>query len=543
LTALARRLVFAALCVLFAFPGRALAQTALPSPLPSPTSSPAAAAKISVDRHSLVLAPGATATVHVFGASNAVVTSTVPGVNAVFNKPTRTLLLTANQIGSGTITVTDDAGNSDAVTVAVLAPAGVVPPTVALNFAGTPSRSYLAARIRSAIVAATKLEPGLTVSVQTQGIDLPAVPAADFSQDVPVVLRRPNFSDVQGTVRAHVTISPAFADSEPVTLLYSDDPETVAGDGVLLHSTTPIDTTHPARLYAYHEAGGPDRQLFLIIRTKGTASQVQLTGDTVGPYGDFVCIGHQSTKSYLEERSKRVGTTLDIGAPTPAIVQLNARLMPARTLVAAIYDIHVLSGDPVDVTVVTSGVDVDPLSLLGGSELPGDGHQRRGEYDLSKLRPIALTYTVGQAADAQASVGAPSGDGPDRIASLRPGGAVLAGEYGVLRRFHIEIANPGAVEKNVYLYMTPVNGTDSMTLWFDGDAAATEVARVADPSAKYLVRTLTVPPATTKVADGEFLSDGASWYPLEIGLTETPPVVADPAPLSACAAALNANGG
>lgn len=536
----ARFLILAALVVLSAPPGRVLAQS--PIAAPSPSSSPAAPVKISVDRHSLVLAPGASAAIHVFGAANAALTSTVPGVTAIYDKPTRTLLLTANQIGSGTITLTDDAGNTETLTVSVLAPAGVVPGAVTLTFAGTPSLAYLTARIRSAIVAATKLEPGLAVTLPAQTIGAPPAPGADSVQDVAVILRRPNFSDVRGTVQVHLSVSPAFADTPAATLLYSDDPESVAADGVLFHSTVPIDATHPARVYVYHESATPDRQLFLVVRTKGSASKVQLTGDAVGPYGDFVCVGHEATKRYLERLSERTGTTLDVTSGAPAVVQLNARLMPPHTLVAAVYDIHVLSGDPIDVTVTTGGPDVDPLSFLTGAEMGDDGHQRRGEYDLTKLGPIVLAYTVGQPAEASASIGAPLGDAADRVASLRAGDAMLAGEYGVVRRFHFELNNPGTVVKTVYLFISPVNGPDTLTLWFNGEAAATELPRVADPSTKYLVRAFSLQPGAHQIEDGTFASDGTSWYPLELGLTETPPVAVDAAPLSACAAALSASG-
>ena len=75
--------------------------------------------------------------------------------------------------------------------------------------------------------------------------------------------------------------------------------------------------------------------------------------------------------------------------------------MPARTLVTAIYDIAIAAGDPIRVSVVSASGAVDPLTLLGGKLEASDGHQRRGEYDLTTAKPLALTYVAGQPHDVQ----------------------------------------------------------------------------------------------------------------------------------------------
>ena len=372
--------------------GIAMAQ-ATPPPLavPSPLTSPAVAPHGTFDRHQLTLAPGASAVVHMYGASSMTLTVSGPGADAHFDAPTRTVTVLAAAIGDVTITGTDPGGGTDTIVVHVVAPAGTIPSDVTVSIAGAPAPEFLAARVRAELRPLLHLCATCTFDLPNQSALDPAQP----TQRVDVRLRGTNAATVTGTTNVHLVLAPFVAAHESVTLLYSDDPESVSSDGVLFRSTQPIDAGHPARIYAYHAAADAGRNVYIVLSTTGAQSDVQLTGAGIGPYGDYHCVGHAATMSYLGRRALHEAIRAHVTPDAPLVLRLNARAMPARTLVTGIYDLVVASGDGVRVTVVSASGDANPVALLNGKEEASDGHARRGEYDLTTVKPLALAFTAG----------------------------------------------------------------------------------------------------------------------------------------------------
>ena len=168
-------------------------------------------------------------------------------------RPSRTVTVTAgNVLGDVTITGTDPHGNTDTIIVHVVAPAGVVPGDVTVTTAGAPARDFLAARLRVELKPLAHLCAACTLDFPTIATLDPTVPV----QRIDVRLRGTGAATVTGQTTLHLVVDDFVAGREPVALLYSDDPESVGTDGVLFRSTQPIDAQHPARLYAYHAAGG-----------------------------------------------------------------------------------------------------------------------------------------------------------------------------------------------------------------------------------------------------------------------------------------------
>ncbi len=534
-----------ALLVLVSSLAVAGAQPAPPLPLASPppaAGTPRGAAtpqpKASFDRHELVLAPGASTVVHLFGASAVTLTLSNTQVDARYDAPTRSVIITAHQLGDTTIVGTDAHGTSDTILVHVDAPAGVIPSDVTVVVAGTPAHEFLLARVRAEIKRLAHLCGACT-------LDLPGAANLDGTlpaQPLDVRLGGPNVSAVSGQTTLHLVVDQLVSKREPVTLLYSDDPESVGVDGVLFRSSQPVDADHPARLYAYHAAADNGRSIYLVVTTLGQQSDVQLVGATVGPYGDYNCVGHAATNAFLVRRMQPEGMRVHASADAPAVIPLNSRRMPARTLIAAIYDIAVVSGDPVRITIVSASGDADPLTLLAGAEIASDGHARRGEYDLSTLKPLALNYTVGQTDEPVLAVGngASSDDTPagGELAPLRANWAGLHGEFGVLRSIALHLKNATADPGTVSLYATPANGPDTLNMWFAGDSAPVEIGRIADPNSRTLIRQFTLAPGAAQNVNVLFMADGASWFPIEVGLTSGPTIPPQPNAFDGCVRAL-----
>lgn len=403
-------------------------------------------------------------------------------------------------------------------------PAGTIPVDLAVELAGSVSPQFASAQIEAAIARVAQLQPGTTLAVH--GLTLPPVlqpgESADLQARVHIDGRRA-FGDRNGTTNVHLHLE-ALPELNPEFLFYSDDPERLDADadGVLFRGT--IDTTRSARTYAYHVSDAPDRRLYLALRATGVDARVQMLGYAAGPTDAFSYAGHVSTLQYLLARGTQQSAIATVTRDAPFLLQLGARALGAGDLVAAIFDLRVLSGEAVDVAVVSASGDADPLDLLDAAERAGDGHGRRGEFALGDVPPLALTYTLGGPEPAPFAIGTPT------IANLRPGGRPLAGDYGVLRGIALQVSNPSNGPASAYFYESAAGGTATTTLWFTGDSKPTEIPCVKLPD-RYLVREIALAPGEVRTVTGEYMTDGTSSFPLLFGLTGTPPSP-PPAPYS-----------
>ncbi len=350
------------------------------------------------------------------------------------------------------------------------------------------------------------------------------------------------FVDTSGATNVHVRVA-SLPLLDPTVLFYSDDPERLGplDDGVLFRGT--IDVTRPARTYAYHVSDAGGRKLYLALQpaTGATgASRVQVLGAAAGPTDAFSYVGHLSTLRYLLERAPQESFVTTVAPGAPYLLQLGAGTMLPGQLTAAIYDLRVLDGSPVDVSVIAASNGVDPVTLLGQPEHPSDGHFRRGEFSLANVPPLALSYAVGGPEPQPFTVGVRYyANGQPAFPNLRPDinaaagqRAPLAGDYGVLRTVSLQLSNPTPSAQNVYLYEQPgANGGVTTTIWFTGDPAPTSVKCVSDPSQRYLVKGFGLAPGQSLTVTGMYMTDGTSFLPLSFGLTSTPP---PPAPNNGC---------
>jgi hypothetical protein len=491
------------------------------------------------------IVPGATAVVHVTGGAGPLVASpSFAGVDVVSDTSGRTLTLTGVANGRGIVTLSDAAGDTAAVSVLVAPPAGVVPADETVDLAGTVSPQFVTARIQAAIAQSAQMQPGTTLAVN--GLTAGTLHPGDVLEAQARVAVRGNdtYVDQSGVTNVHLRVA-ALPRLDPAVLLYSDDPERLGplDDGVLFRAT--IDPALPARVYVYHVSDVP-RSLYLALATTTGTAHVQVLGAAAGPTDAFSYVGHLSTLRYLLERAPQESVVTTVSSAAPAIVPLGAGPMLAGQLIAAIYDLRVLDGGPVNVMVVAAGTGIDPATLLAQPEHPSDGHFRRGEFSLANVPPLALSYTAGAPEPAPFVVGARYfADGRAAFPNARPDivaaagqRAPLAGDYGVLRNVALQLANPTAAPQNVYLYEQPgANGGVTTTIWFDGDAAPTEIRCVSDPSQRYLVKGFGLAPGQTLNVTGAYMTDGTSFLPLSFGLTATQPPVAPP---NGCGAKPNA---
>ncbi len=492
--------------------------------------SPQPGVPIRIDRAKVGVVPGGTVVLNVAGGVGPLTAQpSFSGVSARYDPLARTLTLSGGAPGRGTVTLTDAAGDGASVDVLVAPPAGVVPADVTVELAGEVAPDFAASRIQAALDRLAQRRPGSTVSYG--GVTLPPALRPGDALDAQAQVRvdgHDAYVDAAGTTAVHLRVA-ALPRLDPQVLFYSDDPERLGAgaDGVLFRGT--VDAARPARAYVYHVSDTPGRRLYLALRAPGAgapsaSTRVQVLGALAGPNDAFSYVGHSATLRYLQTRPAQQSYVATVTPDAPYLIALGAP-MKAGELVNAIQDLRVLEGGPLEVAVVAAGSDAAALAYLNGPDLPGDGHGRRGEFALDGVPPLALAYTVGGAEPEPFVIGNPT------IPNLRPGARALAGDYGVLRPVQLQLANPTPAPQSVYLYEVAGGGGATATFRFDGDPAPTSVLCVNDPANRYLVKEFALAPGETRTVTGEYMTDGTSYFPVDFGLSATPPL---PVPPKAC---------
>lgn len=506
----------------------ALAQStppAAPSPAPplaAPTVTPTPA-PLTAQPNQIFIAPGVTQAVKILGATPPI-TAQISGTFATvtIDQQAGFIYVNAVALGAGTVQVTDANGSVVNIPISVALPAGVVPPTLALTVTGNPAGPrFLQAEIQQALsrVIRPTLRPGASITFNPLQIPLqPLQPGFQTTVDVPVTLwGTQNISPVYATTAVSIDNIPLDL-TAPLTLFYDDDPEYVPTPGVLFSGTVQPD--NPARLYYYHDDLGLPKDVAVVL-TPATSqpTRVQLIDVSGGPDLDVMSVGHDITNTFLLREPRNEGIITDLAPQTPFVLH-NAMAL-AGELIAGVVDVRVLMGGPVNVTVVATPAGDALADFLNGPPAPPDGHHRSGVFNLTGFGSETIAYTVG---------------GPD--ASYEYGGREVTppnvdpkstgrdfGDYGVVHHFTFDINNPGDTDQTVYLYEKPTGWPTINSFIVDGQLKQMGCVRVPD---RYEITQYDVPPQTQTTSTIVTMTDGGSAYPLEIGLTQNPPLPTTP---------------
>lgn len=437
-------------------------------------------------------------------------------------------LLATQQTGRATLTVSDGTGASIQVPVRVAYPAAALPPAIALRVTGNPvDQAWLQRQLQQAVMKALQLQQGVAPqSVQIGAYSLPPSlgPGATAAIPVPVhVAGGDRFLDVDASLSVSIQ-NVALDPFSPPVLFYDDDPEKIAQNGVLYRAQ--INPGTPARLYYYHQNTlEPRRLLVLLAAANAQPASVQLIDASAGPNIDVMSVGHAVSRDFLTAKPRNQGVVVDV-APSAPFVADDFPVMKPLDGVAGSVGIRILSGGPVSLTVLavpTTASGADIAAAMSGPQLPGDGHHRTGIFDVSRFGSQQIAYSVG-GPDAPVQYGAASPPAADAATSGHD-----YGEYGVLRTLTFDVENPGTAPATVYLYERPLGGVVRSSFLVDGTLSQVGCARVSN---RYQVGTpFTVNPGRARIAV-QTMTDGGSNYPLELGLTTTPPEPSPP-PISA----------
>lgn len=498
-------------------PSPSVVPSASPSVTPLPSASPLAASPAQVSLH-----PSQTGTVSIVGGSGPYTASvSAPIVTVSIDQTARTLTVTASaQTGTATITLNDSNGSALQIPVRVALDAGSVPPVLALRITGTqPDARWLSLQVQKLVTRAATLQPGSVVQVGT--FTLPPALGPGATAAIPVAVHiagGQQYFDVDTTSTVELQ-NVAAAPFSPAVLFYDDDPEKIAQTGVLFRGR--VDPAQPARLYYYHENTLDDHDLAVVLSSNAAAT-VQLIDASAGPNADVMSVGHAVSRDFLQQKPLNEGIVVDVDAQGPYL----ADYFPMHRLdgAAGSVGIRVLSGGAVTVTVLALPPQADLsaaqlAAYLSQPRLPGDGHHRTGAFSIVNYGQESIAFTA-PGPDAMVQYGAQSPPPANVPNDPVPTGHDY-GEYGVLRTMTFQIDNPLDQPQTLYLYERPLGGPVRSSFLVNGQLVQLGCARV--PNRYQIGDPIVVQPGAKLSLPVQTMTDGGSNYPLEVGLTATPP--------------------
>lgn len=477
--------------------------TFTPAPTASPTQPP-----IIVEPPQISVEPGKTVAARV-NSSLGTLAGTVadPAVATVIVDPAqRILYVTGLKVGSTTATVTDSRGVTRDVPIRVAYAAGTVADETSLRVTGNPtSADYLREAIALAVTRAATLRSGASINVPLETIPVRGNLKIDdrTELDVPSQIAGNGYLPVNGTT--HVIVeNTALPSIQPARLLVSDYPERLTANGVLF--TARLDRTQAQRFLYYHfnPATEPARRLLLKARNASTApATVQMIDGSAGPGTNEMEVGHLSTKRFLVREARNEGQVMTI-APG-ATMNLVDHPLPPANVISAILQLRLVSGDPLDLTLVAQDAlaptdqSIDTVQLLAG----GAPHAR-GVYPVPTFF-FERTYDVdGEDLDI------PIGQLP--LPNLREGEA-LSGDYGVEQSMNVVIVNMTRGPRAIALYANPRGGRATGTFLINGTLVQ---AHALAAFSRFKIWQETINAGTFRRIRIVTMPEGGSSYPLRL---------------------------
>ena len=496
-----------------------LVAQATPAPIASPEPTPAS---LTVSTNAVNLNPAQERVLTVTGASPPLtVTLDRKLVTVASDAAGGSVTIDANQAtGSDVLHIVDAAGARADVSIRVAFNAGTIVPQTTLKVTGNPADpNWLARRVEAWVARLTLALPGAQATVGTVvPSSLPLAPGNQMQITVPVQITSDGrYFDQTGSTTVNVQ-NVAADPIVPALLFYDDDPEHIAGDGVLYRGTVASDQA--ATLYYYHDNTEDPRRIAVVLSTDSPGpTSVQLIDASAGPNIDVMQVGHAVTREFLVRKPRGEGIIVDLSQDAPFVLRDVA--MTARQGVAGNLDLRVLSGGPVTVTVLAASPGVDVRSLLGQPPLPDDGHHRTGIFRLTGFGKDSLSYATG-GADAKVVIGdrEPTPQSTDPNAPGRD-----YGDYGVPHTIDVALSNPTDVAATAYVYFRPIAGIARASFLIDGNLVELGCVRQPVP---YQISAFSLSPRQTVRSAIQTMTDGGSFYPVEIGVTGTPPSIATP---------------
>lgn len=427
-------------------------------------------------------------------------------VDAAIDQDTRTITLTGKTPGTTDITVSDSRGLTKELPVRVAYNAGDIAPYATIQLTGDPASSDFV-RLQVANLAASLARPRDGAQVVATADDVPF--SGDLGQDdvadidVPVLIQGQPFFSVEGTTRVHVenVAAPRIA---PDFLMVSDYPERLTEDGLLFEADLRNDTPSRFLYFHYNPPGQPDRRI--VLRAQNASDEpatVQFISGLGGPSPNEMSAGHDSTKLFLVRLLQNEGRLLVV--PAKGSLNIVAHDLPAGTISSNMLQLRVLNGATVHLALFAQDATSDPQESLTSTELLGSAVKHaRGIYNLPEFH-LFTQWSV-NAPYLQLSIG--QIPVPNTIQ-----GEALAGDYGILQSFVVNVQNPNPRPQAIAIYENPRGGRATGTYIIDGVLVQ---SHQVPAFSRYKVRQYVVPAKGFVRVTIVTMAEGGSSYPLNL---------------------------
>jgi hypothetical protein len=422
----------------------------------------------------------------VVGSAIAPITVTVADPNiatAAIDQGSQHLVIVGKNAGATVVTLTDARGVRRDVPVRVAFFAGTIPGVVNVDITGDPAAAtFVREQVAREIKNATKLRPGAQAIVGTDDVPFHGTLNQDdvASFDVPVLIQARDALEVDGSTHVEVR-NVAVPRISPDSLMVSDYPERLTENGTLF--TADLRSAVPSRFlyFHYNPPGQPDRRI--VLRAQNLSREpsiVQMISGRGGPSPNEMEVGHVATKRFLIDLVQNQGRLLTIDGSTSANIVVQD--LPAGSIVCNLLQLRVLSGGNVHLTLVAQDASANPDDPIAAAALLEGTHQHaRGIY------PIAEFHFATQWRVDSDYLELPIGHLP-LPNDLH--GQALAGDYGVLQSFVVNVQNPLSSPQTFAIYENPRGGRATGTYIIDGVLVQ---SHQVPPYSRYKVRQYVAP--------------------------------------------------
>ncbi len=297
---------------------------------------------------------------------------------------------------------------------------------------------------------------------------------------------------------------------ETCLLAFSDHPERVRRRGLLFQGG--LMAFKPVRFQYYHEGGREEGPLLLSVRISNRGERpvrIHLVEGAGGPDPEYFPAGHRNNVAFLRRLVAFEGRVVRLDPGESRQVALHP--LPYLHVVSGTLQMTVLEGGPVGYALFALDDPGEPAGFDLQSN-PADVHAR-GVY------PVA---------DQILSRGWQVGPVPGHVAFgavRQPNfleGPELKGDYGVLYRLELDLANPSADARRVEILFNPRGGKATGTFMARGPDGQLLEWLVPDPIPAFEL----VPLAVVEVPPGGgrwtvwTIPEGASNYPVRLVLRQ-----------------------
>ncbi len=384
--------------------------------------------------------------------------------------------------GTTTVTIVDVRGIRRDVPVRVAFYAGAVADRITLRLTGDPAApDFVREQVARAVRSAAQARPDAQVVVTSDDVPVHRALEQDdvASFDVPVLIQGIGEIEVDGSTHVDVQ-NVAVPRISPDSLMVSDYPERLTENGTLF--TADLRYEQPSRFlyFHYNPPGQPNRRIVLhAANLSREPSIVQFISGRGGPSSNEMEVGHTATKRFLINVVQNQGQLLTLaGNSTTDIV---TQELPPGNVVCNLLQLRVLSGGNVHLTLVAQNDDGTGDEAASAGLLESTHKHARGIYPIAEFH-FATRWRVDEEYLELLVGQLPL---PNHLQ-----GQALAGDYGVLQSFVVNVENPMGSPQAIAIYENPRGGRATGTYLIDGVLVQ---SHQVPPYSRYKVRQYIVP--------------------------------------------------